>query len=191
MRSRRLTVIMPELEAVTVLTATAFIEKCLLPESEAHRFQRGTISLPDNDSSPILHPRHSEVKLPTGARFHCPIRASFCHIPRGRHPTSQMSSTLRYEKLALLSCIEQKEWFDNDVRRRVAISVEARNDNRSVVQAILHEDLTMDVAIIEQSHAVGRQKDYKSDGMGTGLYSTGAKPVRLFGYPQTHRNFFS
>ena len=191
MRSKRLTVIMPELEEVTILTTTSFIENCLLPEGMAHRFQTGMTCLPDNDSSLLLHPRHCEFKLSIGESFHCPIRASFCHIPRGRHPTSQMSSTLRYEKLALLSCIEQKEWFDDDVRRRVAISVEARNNNYNVVQAMLHEDLTMDVAIIEQSHAVGRQKDYKSDGMGMYSSSIRAKPVRLFGHPQTHHNFFS
>ena len=189
MRSKRLTVIMPELEHVTILTTTLFIEKCLLPESEAHRFQT---CLSDNDSLGWTHPRHSEVKLSIGESFHCPIRADFCHIPRGRHPTSQMSSTLRYEKLALLSCLEQKEWFDDDIRRRVGISVEARNNSYNMVQAMLHEDLTMDVAIIEQSHAVGRQKDYKSDGMG--IYSTSstrAKPVRVFGHPQTHHKFFS
>ena len=74
-----------------------------------------------------------------------------------------MWSILRREKLALLSCIEQKEWFDDDdTRQRVTISLEARTSNANMLQAVLHENWTMDLAIIEQSQAIGRREDYKS-----------------------------
>ena len=75
-----------------------------------------------------------------------------------------MWSLLRSEKLALLSCIEQKEWFDDDTRQRVTISLEARTSNANMLQAVLHENWTMDLAIIEQSQAIGRREDYKSVG---------------------------
>lgn len=119
-----------------------FISMWVLPE-EAGRFRY--------DSEHIV-----------GDTLRCPIRTRLHTFSCGRQ-SSPMKTLSWSEKLALLNCIEQKEWFDDDSPRRISISLEAITGSGKVFQAWLYGNWTINMAIIEQPQAIGRREDYNSD----------------------------